>query len=346
MRSTAMSVDRQQCYVMRGRRQVVCGRRSRQLVAICRGVYKNARDSGKGGAPVGLSSMTGFARTDGRHGDWSWSWEARSVNGKGLDIRIRLPSGYERLEVAARQRASAHVRRGNITLNLAVHREKGQGSYRINQATLSHVLEALPDLSRHLPNAGQPTLDGILGIRGVLEPVDDTEFPAGDDFDEAVLAGADAAIAALAAMRSQEGARLTALFAAQLDGIAALVQQASELAETQPAAVQARLMAQIEGLLEKGVSLPEERLAQEVALLAAKADIREELDRLRAHVDAARDLVAESQAVGRKLDFLCQEFNREANTLCSKSSDVELTRVGLDIKAAIEQMREQVQNIE
>jgi uncharacterized protein (TIGR00255 family) len=295
---------------------------------------------------VGLSSMTGFSRTDGRHGDWSWSWEARSVNGKGLDIRIRLPVGYERLETAVRQQASTCVRRGNITFNLTVNHAQGKATYRINKVTLQEILNALPELARRLPDAGPLTLDGILGIRGVLEPVEELESASGEVFDKAVLAGATAAMAALAAMRLDEGARLMSLLVSQLGGIAALVGQASRLAEAQPAAVQARLLSQVQGLLEKGVSLSEERFSQEVALLAAKADIREELDRLRAHTEAARELISGDQAVGRKLDFLCQEFNREANTLCAKSSDVELTRVGLDIKATIEQMREQVQNIE
>ena len=290
--------------------------------------------------------MTGFARTEGRSGDWTWSWEARSVNGKGLDIRIRLPAGYERLEGGARQRAGARLRRGNVTLNLTITRALGQSSYRVNEATLRHVLEVLPELARRLPDAARPSLDGILGIRGVLEPVEDLESATGDGFDAAVLAGAGEAVTALAAMRAEEGRRLGVLLAEHLDTIAALVARASELAETQPAALQARLVAQVQVLLQGGVPLPEERLAQEVALLASKADIREELDRLRAHIEAARDLAAEDQAVGRKLDFLCQEFNREANTLCSKSADVALTRIGLDIKAAIEQMREQVQNIE
>jgi uncharacterized protein (TIGR00255 family) len=291
--------------------------------------------------------MTGFARVDGRTGDWSWSWEARSVNGKGLDVRLRMPPGFEAVEPPARQRAAQHLRRGNVTLNLTANRVQGQAAWKVNADALEQVLAFLPDLRRRLPDAAPPSLDGILGLRGVLETAEDIQ-PAGPDeaLQAALVEGLDRALGALVGMRREEGARLADLLVGQLDRIATLCDQAASLAETQPAALRDRLLEQLRALLESTPPLPEERLAQEVALLAVKADVREEIDRLRAHVEAARALAAAAEPVGRKLDFLCQEFNREANTLCSKSTLVPLTRVGLDLKASVEQMREQVQNVE
>jgi len=296
---------------------------------------------------VGLSSMTGFARVDGRTGDWSWSWEARSVNGKGLDIRLRMPPGFEAVEPPARQRAAQHLRRGNVTLNLTANRLQGAVSWKINTEALEQVLAFLPELQRRLPDAAPSTLDGILALRGILESAEDVQSVAPDDVLQAALVeGLERTLAALTGMRREEGARLSTLLASQLDHIEQLCEQAASLAATQPTALRDRLLEQLRALLESSPPLPEDRLVQEVALLAAKADVREELDRLGAHVEAARALVAAREPVGRKLDFLCQEFNREANTLCSKSTLVPLTRVGLDLKAAVEQMREQVQNLE
>ena len=296
---------------------------------------------------IPLASMTGFARVDGRTGDWSWSWEARSVNGKGLDIRLRMPPGFEAVEPPARQRAAQHLRRGNVTLNLTANRLQGAVSWKINAEALEQVLAFLPELRRRLPDAAPSTLDGILSLRGILESAEDVQSVGPDDVLQAALVeGLERVLAALTGMRREEGARLSTLLASQLDHIEQLCGQAAGLAATQPTALRDRLLEQLRALLESSPPLPEDRLVQEVALLATKADVREELDRLGAHVEAARALVAAREPVGRKLDFLCQEFNREANTLCSKSTLVPLTRVGLDLKAAVEQMREQVQNIE
>ena len=296
---------------------------------------------------MGLSSMTGFARVDGRTGDWSWSWEARSVNGKGLDVRLRMPPGFEAVEVPARQRATHHLKRGNVTLNLTANRLQGQAAWKINSEALDHVLAFLPELRRRVPDAAPATLDGILALRGVLETAEDIQ-PTGPDeaLQAALVAGLDGTLVALTRMRQEEGGRLAAMLTGQLDRIETLCNQAAALAETQPAALRDRLLEQLRALLESSPPLPEDRIVQEVALLAAKADVREELDRLGAHIEAARALVAASEPVGRKFDFLCQEFNREANTLCSKSTLVGLTRLGLDLKTTIEQMREQVQNVE
>ncbi len=296
---------------------------------------------------MGLSSMTGFARVEGRTGDWAWSWEARSVNGKGLDIRLRIPPGFEGIELPARQRATQLLRRGNVTLNLTAARMQGQAAWKINIEALEQVLAFLPELRRRVHDATPPSLDGILGLRGVLESVENVPLAGPDETLQAALVdGLDSTLAAMVDMRRDEGGRLAVLLAGQLDDIEALCGQAGGLAATQPVALRDRLLEQVRALIESSPPLPEDRIIQEVALLAAKADVREELDRLHAHIEAARALVAAVEPVGRKLDFLCQEFNREANTLCSKSTLVPLTRIGLDLKAAVEQMREQVQNIE
>ncbi|MCH8836129.1 MAG: YicC family protein [Proteobacteria bacterium] len=294
-----------------------------------------------------ISSMTGFARAEGHEDDFSWTWEVKSVNGKGLDVRCRLPAGLEGVEQPARARIAKRFRRGNISLALTVRWNQVRGSYRVNRAVLDDILSLLPEIRERFPDAGPPHVEGLLALRGVIEPVEDEPSEeARQAAETALLAGLDEALESLASMRDQEGARLASVLTTHLDGIGRLCAEAEGLAAAQPDAIKERLRIQVAALLDAVPALPEERLAQEAALLMAKADVREELDRLKAHRDAARDLMGGDGAIGRKLDFLCQEFNREANTLCSKSVDLALTRVGIELKAGVEQLREQVQNIE
>ena len=290
--------------------------------------------------------MTGFARQDGGDGSLTWTWEAKSVNGRNLDIRCRVPLGYEALEAAARATAPKHCVRGNLQLSLSLGRRDQALKVQVNRALLDQLI-ALSDELAAADKAERPRLDALLAVRGVVETVEEEETPEARATREAILIeDLTAVLKALAANRREEGSRLGAVVAAHLDTIAGLVEAAATCAATQPEALRERLRTQVAELLETQNALPEERLAQEAALLAAKADVREELDRLRAHVAAARDLLKEAGAIGRRLDFLCQEFNREANTLCAKSTDVELTRLGLDMKTAVDQLREQVQNLE
>ncbi|WP_207458848.1 YicC/YloC family endoribonuclease [Azospirillum sp. SYSU D00513] len=289
--------------------------------------------------------MTGFARVDGHGEGYSWTFEAKSVNGRSLDIRCRVPSGFDGIEALARADVPKSLARGNVTLNLTVSRSQaGTGQIRINRDLLNQVLE----LAREIEGAGAapPRLDSLLSVRGIIETVEEDETEARTRIEAPLKADLGRLVGQLAAAREAEGKRLTAVLHAHLDEIARLVDAAGACASTQPQALRDKLRAQVAALLDASPALPEERLAQEAALLIAKADVREELDRLRAHIQAARDMMAEGGAIGRRFDFLCQEFNREANTLCSKSADVELTRIGLSLKAAIEQLREQVQNIE
>jgi uncharacterized protein (TIGR00255 family) len=291
--------------------------------------------------------MTGFARTEGQSAGCSWTWEVRSVNGKGLEVRSRLPAGFEALEPQVRQRIAGTLKRGNIGANLTVAWIERPAGVRVNTEALHQIVALLPDIQRRLPDCLPPSPDGLLNLRGIIEIVD--EQPTEETraaLDEAILDGLDRALGSLAAMRRDEGARMATVLEGHLGRIAGLCHEASGLAAAQPAAIMARLVEQVGALISTIPALPEDRLAQEVALLATKADLREELDRLKAHHEAARALLAGDGPVGRKLEFLCQEFNREANTLCAKSADVQLTRVGIDIKATIDQLREQVQNIE
>jgi uncharacterized protein (TIGR00255 family) len=291
--------------------------------------------------------MTGFAQTEGQLDPCQWTWELKSVNGKGLDVRCRLPQGFEVLEPAVRKRAQEKFSRGNVTMGLSFNRDRAGGGYRINEAVLTDILKALPDLKDRVGDAGPTSLDGLLGLRGVIEPVEE-ELAAEEkkQLEAAILSSLDQALDALATMREQEGARLATVLGQQLNVIEGLSQQAETLAAMQPDAIRERLQAQVAELLAQVPALPEERLAQEAAVLMTKADVREELDRLKAHHQAASNLIDEGGSIGRKLDFLCQEFNREANTLCAKSADVKLTNVGIELKAIVEQFREQVQNIE
>ncbi len=296
---------------------------------------------------VSVASMTGFARATGHHGAIHWTWELKSVNGRGLEVRCRLPQGYEALEVAAREAAARLLKRGNVNVALSVVRTSETPAVRINEPLLTQLAAMLQEAGKRVPGFAPPSLDSLLAIRGVVEVVDEEEDEAAREARlAAALAGLDEALDHLGTMRLAEGTRLAEVLRRQLDDVARLTAAAEATASARPEAMRERLKALIEALLQASPALPEDRLAQEAALLVGKADVREELDRLKAHVAAAREMLAAGGAIGRKLDFLCQEFNREANTLCSKSSDVELTRIGLDLKAVIEQFREQVQNIE
>jgi len=293
--------------------------------------------------------MTGFARREGGDAKATWSWEIKSVNSRSLDLRCRIPAGYERLEAVAREAAPKHCARGNVTVALTVSRAEAGPKLRVNR----DMLDQLVRLAREVETQGvgkalaPARLDGLLAVKGVLEVAEEEE-PSEET--EARLAAMqkdlNAALTDLVAARRAEGKHLRAAAETHLRAIEDLTAEAAASAESQPEALKARLKARVEELLEAAPALPEERLAQEAALLAARNDVREELDRLKAHSVAAQELLDGGGTVGRRLDFLCQEFNREANTLCSKASDVELTRLGLDLKSAVEQLREQVQNIE
>ena len=291
-----------------------------------------------------IVSMTGFARAEGQHEGCSWAIEVKSVNGRNLDLRFRLPSGFDGLEPVARAEIAKRFKRGSLNLTLTVNRGATGGQVRINRPLLDQLLALARDYAG--PEAPPPKFEALLGVRGVLEVLDEGEAASLKELEAPLTAGLCLALDRLAAARTEEGARLAEVLNRVLDEIAALVKAAGASAATQPAVLRERLCAQLAALTEAVPALPEDRLAQEVALLVARGDIREELDRLKAHIAAARDLMKAGDAVGRRFDFLCQEFNREANTLCSKSTDTELTRIGLALKAAIEQLREQVQNIE
>lgn len=289
--------------------------------------------------------MTGFARVEGSHAGQSWTWELRSVNGRGLELRLRLPPGLEGMEAALREAAGRVLRRGNVTANLSVKREETP-RLTPDPAALEAVLALVTEVALRIPNAPPPRAEALLALPGVLR---NAATPPDNSLDGAAIAatraGFDRALDELAAARRDEGGRLAAVVAALLAEIDSLRRQAAEIASDQPSRIKARLMENVAALLDD-VALPEERVAQEVAVMAARADVREELDRLDSHVQGARALLDDPAPVGRKLEFLVQEFHREANTLCSKSASVALTGIGLELKAAIEQLREQVANIE
>jgi len=294
---------------------------------------------------MNLSSMTGFARTDGIAAPYAWSWELKSLNGKGLELRLRLPPGWDAIEVPVRTRAKA-LARGTVYANLAIRRDGATPAVRVNAPVLDAVLAAMKEVSGRI-DARPASIDGILNIKGVIEVADETESE--DErrgAEQAVLAGFESALKALLAMRHHEGAALDRILSGRLDEIAALSARADATPGRQADAVKARLSEQIAALMESPIRFDPDRLHQEAILIATKADVREELDRLAAHVDQARRLLREGGAVGRRLDFLAQELNREVNTLCAKSNDVELTTIGLELKNVVEQFREQVQNLE
>jgi uncharacterized protein (TIGR00255 family) len=288
--------------------------------------------------------MTGFARAEGGDCGVSWVWEIKAVNGRSLDLRLRLAAGFDVLEPQLRTMLAQRFRRGSFSASLTVTRTTAP-MVRVNREALAQLMALMTELAGEI-EAAPPRLDGLLALRGVVETVEDEVDAVLDQRRMAVLDGWTTALDRLAAARAQEGSRLAVLLRSQNQEMASLVNAAAESAAAQPAAIRERLQTALAALTDLAPGIPEERIAQEVALLVARADVREELERLRAHLDQVGDLIDEGAAVGRRLDFLCQELNREVNTLCSKSADIELTRIGLALKAAIEQFREQVQNIE
>ena len=289
--------------------------------------------------------MTGFARTEGLVGSLTWVWELRSVNGRGLELRFRLPNSWEALEAGFKDLAAKALKRGNVTANLNIKRDT-ETKLALDPAVLDQVLALAMELHARIPGSAPPRAEALMGMPGVMRQMSADPAEERAAALAPVQAGFAQALAELAVSRQAEGARLAETLRGQLSEIAALRDLAAVQAADQPAAHQARAMENLTNLLRESPSLPEERIAQEVALLASRSDVREELDRLSAHLAAAHALLDEGTNIGRRLDFLVQEFNREANTLCSKSASVALTATGLKIKATIEQLREQVQNIE
>jgi uncharacterized protein (TIGR00255 family) len=296
---------------------------------------------------MALSSMTGFARSHGTAATYAWAWELKSVNAKGLDLKLRLPPGWDAVEPPVRARAAEKLSRGSVFANLTVSREGVPPAVRVNEPVLAAVLSTLKGLSGKV-EASPPSLDGILALKGVIEVAEAEETEDERRVAEAaVVAGFEQTLAGLAEMRRSEGAALSRVLDARLAEIAALAARAEAAPGRKPEAIRARLAEQVATLLDASAQrFDADRLHQEAILLAAKADIREELDRLVAHVAQARKLLADGGPAGRRLDFLAQELNRESNTLCAKANDVELTNIGLELKAVVEQFREQVQNLE
>lgn len=294
---------------------------------------------------MSLTSMTGFADMQGECCGQHWRWEVKSVNGRGLDLRWRLPPGFEKLEAEGRVLAGNIFKRGNLQISLTLEKDATAPALHIDKNALETVIAIAKEAERA---SGLPAarIDGLLALKGVLVSSDsDLSEDEHGTLSGELLEGLTKLFASLNEARATEGAKLTRLMSDHVDKIDTLTKQATDLAASQPATIRERLAAQIAELVAPG-TVNEERLAQEVAMMAVRADVREELDRLRAHIAEARRLIKAGAAVGRKLDFLAQEFNRETNTLCSKSADVELTRVGLDLKAVIDQFREQAANVE
>jgi uncharacterized protein (TIGR00255 family) len=295
---------------------------------------------------MALVSMTGFADAQGAHDNVRWRWEAKSVNGRGLDLRFRLPPGFESMEPAARILAGERFRRGNIQVSLTLEPAEGARALKVDPVALAAAVKIAKEIAQDTGLA-PARVDGLLALKGIIvqDEVLSVEAPARAARDAAVLQSLAFAFDALVRARAAEGAKLGAIFSNLIGEIEKLTHDAKCIAASQPAALREKLLVQIRDLIASR-ELSEDRIAQEAALLAAKADIREELDRLQAHAQEGRTLLSSNESVGRKLDFLSQEFNREANTLCSKSSDIALTRIGLALKSAIDQFREQAQNVE
>jgi len=296
---------------------------------------------------MALSSMTGFGRADGAADGLAWTWEIRSVNGRGLDIRMRLAPGYDSLDAPVREALAKRLVRGNLSVNLAVERRTANGSVRLNEALLGDILKAA-DRVAELSGGARPSTADLLAMKGVLETVegglDDPQQRAARE--RALLASFEEAVGKLVEARRAEGSRIETVLSEQVAQIATLAAEVRASPSRTPEAIRSRLAEVISRLVDTSANFDTERLHQEAVLAATRADVEEELARLNAHVAAAREIMSEQGAVGRKLDFLAQEFNREANTLCSKANAVDITRLGLSLKSVIDQLREQVQNVE
>jgi uncharacterized protein (TIGR00255 family) len=295
---------------------------------------------------MALSSMTGFARSHGASGPYAFEWELKSVNAKGFDLRLRLPQGWDELDAHAKKRAGEVLSRGTVYANLNLKRANAASTVRINEDVLSAVVKVAGQLAGRI-DAVAPSVDGLLAIKGVIEVVE-PESNEGED-KAAKLAAAkafDEALDNLVAMRRREGISLGQILSQRLDEVEVLAKKAEAAPGRKPEAVRARLAEQVAALLETTDRFDADRLSQEALLIAAKADIREELDRIASHLAQARELIGKGGPIGRRLDFLAQEFHREVNTTCSKSNDLELTNTGLEMKSVVEQFREQVQNLE
>ena len=295
---------------------------------------------------MGLKSMTGFARLAGDVAPYHWTWELKAVNAKGLDLRLRVPPGFDAIESAARARLTTRLARGTCYATLTMARASTTPDVRINEAALAALLAAIKNLPGDV-NVRPVSIDGLLGMRGIIdivETADDESTIAA--VGSAALSGLDAALEHLVTTRAREGEALTATLEQRIARISILCRLAEDAPGRQPEAVRARLTAAVLALADTSPLLDPVRLHQEALLMAAKADVREELDRLAAHVAAVGELMAKDEPVGRRLDFLAQELGREANTLCAKSNDAALTTIGMELRVEIEQFREQVQNIE
>ena len=292
-----------------------------------------------------LKSMTGFARLDGSAAGNRFAWELRAVNGRGLDLRLRLPPGFDAVEAAVRRKASEALSRGNVSINLTVSRETSTQTFRIDE----NLLSALIDTARRhsgTPGIRDASLDGLLAVRGVVEVVEAApDEESAKAFEAELIAKFDKVLVDFQASRAAEGVALARILGEQVNEVARLVAEAEALPARTPEAIRDRLEEQLAVLLARE-DIDPQRLHVEAALIATRADVREEIDRLKAHISQARELMASDAAVGRRLDFLAQEFNRESNTLCSKSNDTALTRIGLALKAVVDQFKEQVQNVE
>ncbi|MCM5551623.1 YicC/YloC family endoribonuclease [Pleomorphomonas sp. NRK KF1] len=292
-----------------------------------------------------LNSMTGFARLDGSAAGNRFAWELRAVNGRGLDLRLRLPPGFDAVEAAVRRKASEALSRGNVSINLTVTRETSTQTFRIDEALLSTLIDTARRLSG-TPGIRDASLDGLLAVRGVVEVVEAApDEESAKVFEAELVSTFGKVLADFQASRAAEGVALSRILGDQVDEIARLVAEAEALPARTPEAIRDRLEEQLAVLLARE-DIDPQRLHVEAALIATRADVREEIDRLKAHIAQARELMASDAAVGRRLDFLAQEFNRESNTLCSKSNDTALTRIGLALKAVVDQFKEQVQNVE
>src|ERR1700710_769748 len=295
---------------------------------------------------MALSSMTGFARSNGASGPYAFEWELKSVNAKGFDLRMRLPPGWDDLEAIAKKRAGEMLSRGTVYANLTVKRAGAVSSIRVNEDVLASIVKVAGVLAGKI-DAVAPSIDGLLAMKGVIEVVEPESDETEDKAAKATIGSAfEQALASLVEMRKREGVTLGQILLQRLDEIESLAKKAEAAPGRKPEAIRARLAEQIAALLESSDRFDSDRLNQEAIMIAAKGDIREEIDRIASHISQAREMIGKGGPVGRRLDFLAQEFNREVNTCCSKSNDLELTNTGLEMKNVVEQFREQVQNLE